>query len=204
MKRSFVVMTLCLFSSGALAAEESASTEGLSPEQHFVTKATQSSLAEVEMGKLAGRRSSDPAVKQFAAQMVKDHEKARAELTMLAKSRNLAVSTELDDEHATIMHRLGTKPPSEFDAEYGKQMMEAHEKAVRLYTDAAALQDKGLVAFAKKTLPTIQKHQQMAATLPSKVPARREATLTSDPLTTDPTAPATADPDPQAPQPLPR
>jgi putative membrane protein len=139
------------------------------------------------MGKLAQRRSQDPAVRKFAEAMVKDHEKARADLTTLAKSKNLDVSTQLDGEHSTLMHRLGTKPPSEFDSEYGKQMIEAHEEAVTLYSDAAALQDKDLVAYAKKTLPTIQKHRQMAATLPAKLPARAEASPTTDPLmTTDP------------------
>jgi putative membrane protein len=199
MKLSLLVMALCLLTSGALAAEEGTSAQGISAEQHFVTRATQGSLAEIEMGKLAQKRSKDPAVQKFAAQMVKDHEKARAELTTLAKSRNLSVSTQLDDEHATIMHRLGTKPPSEFDSEYGKQMIEAHEKAVTLYSDAAALQDKDLVAYAKKALPTIQQHQQMAATLPGKVPVRREATLTTDPLSADP-APA-MDPETEAPVP---
>jgi putative membrane protein len=201
MKRSLFVVSLCLFASGALAAEESSSTENVSAEQHFVTKATQASLAEVEMGKLAERRSKDPAVQKFAAQMVKDHEKAREELTALAKAKNLTASTQLDREHSTIMHRLGTKPPSEFDSEYGKQMIEAHEQAVTLYSDAAVLRDKDLVAYAKKTLPTLKKHQQLAATLPAKLPPRAEATLSSDPLTTDPTAPATAAPDPQ---PIPR
>jgi predicted outer membrane protein len=194
MKRSLFVVALCLLTSGALAAQESTSAEGVSPEQHFVTKATQSSLAEVEMGRLAQKRSKDPAVQKFAAQMVKDHEKAREDLTTLAKSKNLTVSTQLDGEHSTIMHRLGTKPPSEFDSEYGKQMIEAHEKAVTLYSDAAALKDKDLVAYAKKALPTIQQHQQMAATLPAKMPVRREATLTTDPLSADPAS--SADPAP--------
>jgi putative membrane protein len=187
MKRSLLVMSLCLLSTGAFAAEDSTSREGVSPEQHFVTKATQASLAEVEMGKLAQRRSQDPAVKKFAETMVKDHEKAREELAALAKSKNLTVTTQLDGEHSTLMHRLGTKPPSEFDSEYGKQMIEAHEEAVTLYSDAAALKDKDLVAYAKKALPTIQKHQQMAATLPAKLPARAEANPARDPLmTTDP------------------
>jgi putative membrane protein len=180
MKRTLLVATLCLFSTGALAVEEDSSGAPVSPEQHFVTEATQSSLAEVEMGKLAQRRSKDPAVKQFGAQMVKDHEKAHAELTALAKSKNLKPSTQLDGDHSTLMHRLGTKPDSEFDREYGKTMIEAHDKSVTLFSDAAALKDNELKAFAKKTLPTIKSHQQMAATLPGKVPARADASTSSE------------------------
>lgn len=195
MTRSLVVLSLCLFATGALAAEETPSRESVSPEQYFVTKATQGSLAEVEMGKLAQQRSQDPAVKKFAAQMVKDHEKAREQLTAIAGAKDLTVSTQLDGEHSTIMHRLGTKPPSEFDSEYGKQMIEAHEKAVMLYSDAAALQDKELVAYAKKMLPTIEQHQQLAATLPAKLPARADVSPTADPL--QGRDPATLDPDSQ-------
>lgn len=214
MTRSFFVVALGLLSSAALAAQGDSSREPASPEQHFVSEATQASLAEVEMGKLAQRRSKDPAVQKFAEQMVKDHEKARAELTTLAQSKNLTVATQLDDEHSTIMHRLGTKPPSEFDSEYGKQMIEAHEKAVMLFSDAEVLQDKDLVAYAKKRLPMIRQHQQLAATLPVKLPARAEAPLSRDPLGGDPAAadPSVADPtvtDPVSPaesttQPVPR
>ena len=201
MKRSLLFVSLCLFSFGAWAAEDSVSRENLSPEQYFVTQATQASLAEVEMGKLAQQRSRDPAVRKFAAQMVKDHEKARAELKALAKSRNLDVSTQLDGEHSTLMHRLGTKPASEFDSEYGKQMIEAHEKAVTLYSDAAILNDKDLVAYAKKALPTIKHHQQLAATLPAKLPARAEAPLQADPLMTSDPLPGATEP---AAEPVPR
>jgi putative membrane protein len=181
MKRILVMASVCLLSTGAFAVDDEKSKADMSPEQHFVTEATQASLAEVEMGKLAQRRSKDPNVQKFGAQMVKDHQKAHAELTALAKSKNLEPSTQLDGDHSTIMHRLGTKPDSEFDNEYGKQMIEAHEKAVTLFSDAAALQDKDLKAYAKKTLPTIKSHQQLASTLPGKLPPRADATSPGEP-----------------------
>lgn len=181
MKRILVVASLCFLTANAWAADDEKSAAEVGPEQHFVTKATQSSLAEVEMGKLAQRRSKDPNVQKFAAQMVKDHGKALEELTALAKRKNLEPSNQLDGDHSTLMHRLGTKPDSEFDAQYGKEMMEAHEKAVTLFSDAAALQDNELKAYAKKTLPTIKAHRQMAMTLPGKAPAHADATSPGDP-----------------------
>ncbi len=79
-----------------------------------------------------------------------------------------------------MVHAVGTKPPSEFDAEYAKKMVEAHDAAVMLFTDASAVGDKDIAGFAKKTLPTLHKHQELAATLPAKRPP-----------------PAGADPDPR-------
>jgi putative membrane protein len=167
MKRVLLTALLCVATCAA-SAEEPDSTQPVSAAQAFVTKATQDGLAEVQLGKLAQTRSQDPKVKEFAARMVADHTKANAELGALAKRKDLEVPTDLDDENATMVHAVSTKPPSEFDAEYSKHMVAAHEAAVTLFSDAAAVGDKELAGFAKKTLPTLREHQQLAASLPMK------------------------------------
>ncbi len=179
MKRVLLTALLCVAACAA-SAEEQDSSKPVSAAQSFVTKATQDGMAEIELGKLAQSRSSDAKVKEFAARMVQDHTKANSELSALAKRHNLEVPTSLDDKHATMVHAVGTKPPSEFDAEYAKHMVEAHDAAVMLFTDASAVGDKDIAGFAKKTLPTLHKHQELAATLPAKRPP-----------------PAGADPDPR-------
>jgi hypothetical protein len=69
--------------------------------------------------------------------------------------------------------------------------VEAHDAAVTLFSDASAVGDKELSGFAKKTLVTLHQHQQLAAELPAKRPARAGAANT-DPANTDPeTAPGT-------------
>jgi putative membrane protein len=171
MKRVLVTALLCVVTCAA-SAEETGSSKPVSAAQSFVTKATQDGLAEIQMGKLAQSRSKDEKVKSFAAQMVADHTQANAELSALAKRKNMDVPTDLDREHATMVHTVSAKPPSEFDAEYGKHMIEAHDAAVTLFKDAAAVGDKEIAGFAKKTLPTLEKHQQLAAALPSKLPPR--------------------------------
>jgi putative membrane protein len=152
----------------------------MSSDQLFVFKATQDGLAEVQLGELAQKRSKDPMVKTFAAMMVKDHAQAGEELKALAEKKGWKVPTSLDGEHAKMVHSLSAKPDSEFDAEYSRQMMEAHEKAVILFQDAAAVSDKELAAFAKKTLPVLQKHKQQASMLPAKRP--EAPTVDRDPL----------------------
>ena len=167
MKRVLLAALLCVATS-LVSAEEPDSTQPVSAAQAFVTKATQDGLAEIQLGELVQKRSSDPKVKEFGARMVADHTKANAELAALAKRKNLEVPTDLDDKHATMVHAVGTKPPSEFDGEYAKQMMAAHEAAVTLFSDASAVGDKDISGFAKKTLATIHQHQQLAASLPAK------------------------------------
>ena len=170
MKRVLLAALLCTAACTALAAEQD-SSQPVSAAQSFVTKATQDGLTEIQLGELAQKRSSDPKVKEFAATMVRDHTKANAELSALAKRKNLDVPTSLDNKHATMVHAVGTKPPSEFDAEYSRQMVEAHDTAATLFRDAEAVGDKDIADFAHKTLTTIHQHQQLAASLPAKRPA---------------------------------
>jgi putative membrane protein len=179
MKRVLLTALLCVATCVASAAE-SDSSKPVSAAQAFVTKATQAGLAEIQLGELAQKRSSNPKVKAFAARMVADHTKANAELAALAKRKNLEVPTDLDDKHATMLHSVGTKPPSEFDAEYAKKMVDAHDSAVTLFEDASAVGDKEIAGFAKKTLVTVHQHQQEAAMLPAKRPAPAGA-ATGDP-----------------------
>jgi putative membrane protein len=183
MKRTLLTAALLCVATLATAAEEPDSTQPVSAAQSFVTKATQDGLAEIRMGELAQQRSSDPKVKSFAARMVADHTKANAELSALAKRKKLEVPTDLDDKHATMLHALGTKPPSEFDAEYAKHMVESHETAATLFSDASAVGDKDISGFAKKTLNTIHQHQQLAAELPTKRAAPAGGAASSDPET---------------------
>jgi putative membrane protein len=167
MKHILVTALLCV-SIGVASAEEPDSSQPVSAAQSFVTKATQDGLTEIQLGTLLQTRSNDPKVKAFAARMVADHTKANEELSAIAKRGKLDVPTGLDDEHATMVHAVSTKPPSEIDAEYAKHMVEAHDKAITLFKDAQAVSNKEIAGFAKKTLPTLQEHQRLAAMLPAK------------------------------------
>ena len=166
------ILAACLLSLAALSAYSADGTsvkEG-GAAQMFVTKATEEGLTQVELGKLAQSRSSNPDVKAFAAKMIADHTKANAELATIAKRKGLDVPTQLDGEHATVVHAVGTKPPSEFDAEYAKHMVEGHEAAITLFSDASAIGDKDIAAFAKRTLATVHNHHELAVALPAKRP----------------------------------
>jgi putative membrane protein len=70
--------------------------------------------------------------------------------------------------HKKALEDLRGKSGKEFDTAYAKQMVMDHNEAVTLFTGASALPDADLAAFAKKTLPTLKEHQQMAAHLDAK------------------------------------
>jgi putative membrane protein len=57
--------------------------------QHFAEMATLAGLKEVRAGQLAEEKSSNPQVRNFAMQLVKDHSRANEELQRLAQSKGI-------------------------------------------------------------------------------------------------------------------
>jgi len=153
---------------GALAAMVAApvamSAERLTPNE-FVMKASEAGTAEVELGKLAAQKAAAADVKAFGQRMVTDHSKAGAELDAIAGKKNLPTVKELNPTHKKALADLSAKSGADFDAAFAKQMVMDHNEAVALFTGASALPDADLAGFAKKTLPTLKEHQQMASHL---------------------------------------
>jgi putative membrane protein len=139
---------------------------GFMTAQEFVTRASASGHAEVELAKLALQKSSAPDIRAFAQKMVDDHDRTNQELTALARPRSLAVAGPDETQRAAIAE-LRKKSGPAFDAAYAQQAQKDHDEAVSLFSAAGTLEDddKALAEFARKTLPRLTEHQQAAAQL---------------------------------------
>jgi putative membrane protein len=132
----------------------------------FTRMAALGGMTEVELGKVAQTKSQDASVKKFGEQMVKDHGKANKELASIAAGKGMKVPTSLDSEHQAIVKKLSAKSGSDFDTAYSQQMVEDHAKTIALFEAAQNSSDAEIAAFAKKTLPTLKEHKEMADSLP--------------------------------------
>ncbi|MDQ0965706.1 putative membrane protein [Flavobacterium sp. W4I14] len=128
----------------------------------FTTQAAVGGMAEVELGKLALEKSSNPQVKEFATMMVKDHGMANTELTAIAKQKNITLPSTVDDEHKKKMDDLSKKSGADFDKAYVDAMVSGHKSTLKLMEDESRDgKDADLKAFAKKTAPIVQSHLVM-------------------------------------------
>ncbi len=150
------------FAVGAGAQERRGEEKPFS-DAEFAKKAASGGLAEVEMGKIAKDRATDPDVKQFAERMITDHGKANEELEKVAKEANLSIPTRPDAEEQKHIDMLRDYKGADFDKMYIKHMVEDHERDVKEFTRAAReCKNDKLKAFAEKTLPTVKEHLEMA------------------------------------------
>jgi len=134
--------------------------------EDFVDTASAKGIAEIETAKLAREKGSER-VRGFADQMIKDHRAANERLTEIAKQENVEVSDE-----ATLMDKakamiLRVRDGESFDEAYINNQINAHEETIELFRRAAANNHGALSEFAKESLPTLEKHLQMARDLQS-------------------------------------
>jgi putative membrane protein len=136
--------------------------------QKFFEEAASANKFEVESGRLAAQKASDPQLKAFGQQMVADHTKASQELQALAARKRVQLPIAMSADHQKKLEKLReVKPGKDFDQEYRDLMVDGHEKAVSLFEDASKdAQDLEVKAFATKMLPTLQHHERQANALP--------------------------------------
>jgi putative membrane protein len=152
-------------SAPAAAAKAALDTE----DKTFVKEAATGGMAEVELSKIA-QKSENADVKNFANRMVQDHTMANAELTSIAASLGSEMPKTLDSEHERLRDRLQALHGKAFDEQYMRDMVEDHNKAVRLFQqEGRSGHNAQLKQFAQKTLSTLEEHQKMAQELSRKL-----------------------------------
>ena len=132
-------------------------------DQKFVDKAAAGGIAEVKLSTLAMDKGRSTEVKQFARKMVEDHTKANTELKQIADKQNLTLPTTLDDQSQKVYDKLAALDGADFDAAYMRAMANDHDAAVMLFKqESKSGRDPEVKSFAMKTLPVIEKHDDMA------------------------------------------
>ncbi len=136
----------------------------------FLEKASQGNVAEVELGKLALRKSTNADVRAFAQRMIKDHQTLGKKMAPLMAEADVKPSISLNTEHQHLFNKLNALSGTDFDKEYVKAMDEDHHEDLKDFkeeessTQVPAL--KTAVASGEKV---IAEHTQMADALSQKM-----------------------------------
>lgn len=136
--------------------------------QQFVDTASATDAYEIAAAKLAESKSSSKPVKDFAAQMIKDHTKSTADLkTAAAKADGKpTVKGEMTAEQQANLTALQGKTGADFDSAYISQQVDAHQKALAALQSYAQTGDSPpLKDFASNTAKVVEHHLDMAQKL---------------------------------------
>jgi putative membrane protein len=132
--------------------------------------------AEIEQGKLAQTKAKSPAVKKFAAMMVKHHTDAKNEQSKLYKQLSL---TPTQSQQATLLKEDGDKTlgalraadGNSFDVTYINSQVDAHQKVLDSINQdlLPAAADQQLVDGLNKMKATVEAHLNEARSLQAEL-----------------------------------
>jgi putative membrane protein len=131
-------------------------------DQEFFTKAAGGGMYEVEAGKLAEAKATDPQVKSFGAMLVKDHGAANEELKALASRKGAQLPGALPADKQKKIDKLSQS--KNFDKDFIQEVgLKDHKADIGLFEKASkGADDADVKAFAAKTLPTLRQHREHA------------------------------------------
>lgn len=135
----------------------------------FVLNAATSGMMEVEAANLALKKSKDKSLRDFAANIIKDHGMVNEELKTIANEKGMELPKALPDKSAGNLTMFNTLEDRAFNVQYLRMMINDHEKSQQLFTEGTRLADEQLREFSIKTLPMIQNHYLKAVELGKKL-----------------------------------
>ena len=136
----------------------------------FVLEAAQGGLAEVQLGKLAAEKGSDPDVKAFGQQMVDEHTKANDQLQAIAHDRKMTLPETLSSKDQATSDRLRKLSGAAFDKAYIADMVKDHQMDVKAFgKEATSGENPAVTNFASLTLPVLQSHLDKAKAIHAKI-----------------------------------
>ncbi len=136
----------------------------------FIQNAAIGDMYEIRSAQLALKRSSSPAVKGWAQQMIEDHTTSAHQLGAaheMNETKGAApIPSELDQRRSTMLSHLEKAPADKFDATYMDQQVLSHEEThTLLKTYAKEGDNPQLRSFALGALPVVARHLHHAKQL---------------------------------------
>lgn len=145
--------------------------EAKEDDSEYLVAAAEKDLQEIEIGKLAKEKGTDPEVKKFGQMLIDDHTKASATTKPLAEKKNISLPasiTEKGKEHYNDLN--DEKAGKDFDSKFSDMMVEGHEDAISKFEDASKnAKDPEIRAWAESMLPTLKGHLEHAKMLKEKI-----------------------------------
>jgi putative membrane protein len=142
---------------------ESKEKEPLTPEV-FAVRAALVNLSEIELSELVLEKSANPDLRQYAAQLIRDHKAAQARLRQIAATAKAALPGTVDEPSRELKEKLAEQTGVEFDRDYVRMTHAGHAKAGTLFEAAAAAPqlDATFKSYAREALRTVQSHGNQA------------------------------------------
>lgn len=128
------------------------------PAASFLVEMVDARLMNFEEGKLAVRRGTTPAIRDYGRLMMQDQSRLLAQLELLAVASRVTVPVSLSNGKLDGLNSLIKAEGADFDARFIRSIRNDHQHDVGALKDASAFPDVAIARFARDRLPMVQSH----------------------------------------------
>jgi len=170
MKRVTNLLCCVAVGSTALMFTHTAKAQASDQDKQFLTQASQGNYDEIQLGKLAEEKASNPAVKAFGQRMVTDHTKLTEKMKPYAEEWGIAAPTALSPDAQKEYDDLQGKSGSDFDKAYIDDMVTDHTKDLKAFTkEVNDTHDAKFKVAVEQGKSVVAAHKNMAYDLKKKL-----------------------------------
>jgi putative membrane protein len=145
-------------------------TDARNDDSDYLIAAAETDMMEIELGKLALKKTTNARVKELANMMIDQHTKASATLKSLATAKQVAIPAALTDKGKEAYDDLDKKTGRDFDDAYADKMVDGHEDAISKIKDASQnAKDAEIRQWAADMLPTLNTHLEHSKMLQDQI-----------------------------------
>lgn len=143
-------------------------------DSEYLVDIAEVNLAEIEIGKLAQQKSTNPKVKKFGKMLVDEHTKSAGEVSALAKSKNFTLPTSLTEDGQEEYIKLNEKSGLDFDKKFADMMIDGHEKAIEELQKATKdAKDQDIKLWASNNIAPLTAHLEHAKLLKQELDKKK-------------------------------
>lgn len=155
----------------AVAQDSSAVGSAFSAkDKTYLKTAAQSDMAEMKMAQLALQKSSNEDIKNYANQMMTDHQKTTDAAKPVAEKAGLSMPTDVNAMEKSACSKLEGLSGAQFDRTYVRINVKAHKKLLKEgKAEAASTQNSDMKTLTSMQEPIITEHTQKAEELVKKM-----------------------------------
>jgi putative membrane protein len=163
-------LAACSYTGDALKNSGSAAAGATSPDARLPRDIAQANLAEIATGRLAVAKARSPEVRRFGQLMIDEHTMMQREGEQLAFSKGMPLPVAPDAKHQAAAKKLEQMSGESFDRAYMEQMVKDHAQTLALLQETASeAKDSAVRAHARKAIPHVRQHLDIARRLAGDV-----------------------------------
>lgn len=170
MKKLTYVVCCFTVATAAAAFTPSLKAQATDQDKQFLTNASQGNYDEIQLGKLAEQKATNPAVKSFGRRMVTDHTRLTEKMKPFAKSWDINAPTALSSDAQKEYDKLQGMSGKDFDKEYIDDMVTDHGHDLDAFTkEVKDTKDAKFKAAVEQGKSVVAAHKNMAYSLKKKL-----------------------------------